>query len=126
MSTRIASVALTAILIYASLGYGQELTEKYIPVGAYPELAGKYTIVGKIVSVEEQMGAFTMRRDSSIQRFEVTDTTKIWLDKSMLKETNVDGKFSDLRTGLVVEVGVVGPGRMHIAKWVKVQISTSQ
>lgn len=126
MSNRIAFLALTAILFCPYAGHGHEMTEKYIPVGAYPELAGKYKGVGTIMSVNERARTFILKVDSGVQEFEVTDRTKIWLDKSLLKKTNVDGIFSDLKTGLKAEVSVFGPRQMRVAKWLKVQITVSQ
>jgi hypothetical protein len=126
VSARIAFLALFAIVAFPHSGHGQELTEKYIPVGAYAGLAGKFTTVGAIISVDERARTFTLKVDGGEQKFEVTDATKIWLDRSLLKQTNADGTFSVLKTGLKAEVSVFGPERMQVVKWVKVQITASR
>lgn len=126
MSNRFAFLALTAILFCPYPAHGQEMTEKYIPVGAYPELVGKYTTVGEIIRVDRGARTFTLKGESGVQTLEVTDRTKIWLDRSLLKETNLDGTLSDLKTGLKAEVRVFGPKRMRTANWIKLQITASQ
>ena len=123
MSRRYVSLILMLVLLLPSLAHGQEMTEKYIPVGAYPEMAGKFVTTGTIVSVDERAKTVSVKVDSGIQKFTVTNTTKIWQDRSLLKEPNIDGKFSDLKSGLRAEIGVSGPEQMGIAKWVKVQIA---
>jgi len=102
------------------------MTEKYIPVDAYPQLAGKNLVVGRIVSVDMDMRVFALQSNGSIQKFLVANNSKIWLDRSLRKEANTDGTFSDLKTGLKAEVKVFGPGRMHMVRWVKVQVTASQ
>lgn len=126
MANRFAFLALTAILFYPYPAHGQEMTEKYIPVGAYPELAGKYTTVGEIIRVDGRARTFTLKGESGVQTLEVTGRTKIWLDRSLLKETNLDGIFSDLKTGLKAEVRVLGPKQTRTAHWIKLQITASQ
>ena len=126
MSHKFVFLALVAALFFPYSGQGQEMTEKYIPVDAYPQLAGKYLIVGRIVSVDKDMRVFGLQSDGAIQKILVAGNTKIWLDRSLRKEANTDGTFSDLKTGLKAEVKVLGPEQMHMARWVKVQITASQ
>ncbi len=126
MSHKFVFLALVAALFFPYSGQGQEMTEKYIPVDAYPQLAGKYLVVGRIVSVDKDMRAFALQSDGSIQKFLVANNTMIWLDRSLRKEANTDGTFSDLKTGLKAEVKVFGPGQMHMARWIKVQVTVSQ
>ena len=126
MSHKIVFLALVAALFFPYSGQGQEMTEKYIPVDAYPQLAGKYLIVGRIVSVDKDMRVFALQSDGAIQKFLVAGNTKIWLDRSLRKEANTDGTFSDLKTGLKAEVKVLGPEKMHLVRWVKVQVTASQ
>ncbi len=119
-------LALVVAQFFPYSGQGQEMTEKYIPVDAYPQLAGKYLIVGRIVSVDKDMRVLGLQSDGSIQKFLVANNTMIWLDRSLRKEANTDGTFSDLKTGLKAEVKVFGPEQMHMARWVKVQVIASQ
>jgi hypothetical protein len=122
----LALLALMAILYFTHLGHGQEMTEKYIPIDAYPRLAGKYVTVGVIMSVDERKRRFVLRGDSDTKTIQVLEKTKIWLDRSLRKEANQDGTFADLKAGLKAEVRVLGPKQMTTAKWVKVQITVLQ
>ncbi len=126
MSYKFVLLTLVAALFFPYAGQGQEMTEKYIPVDAYPQLAGKHVVVGRIVSVDKDMRVFALQSDGSIQKFLVANNTMIWLDRSLRKEANTYGTFSDLKTGLKAEVKVFGPARTHLARWVKVQIAGSQ
>ena len=126
MSQKFALLALMAILIFPFSGHGQEMTEKYIPVDAYPKLAGSNVVVGRIVSTDKDMRVFALESDDLIQNFIVADTTKIWLDRSLLKKANGDGSFADLKAGLKAEVRLLSSRQKSVAKWVKVQIPASQ
>lgn len=115
---------LTAILwLIASLAPAQEMTERYIPVGAYPELASKYLAAGTIVAVDESAGTLTLKENGSQRSFRLSETTKIWLDRSRLGQTTLDGKLPDLAAGLKAEVRSFGPENPDVAYWVKVQIA---
>ncbi len=126
MSHKFVFLALVATLSFPFSGQGQEMTEKYIPVDAYPQLAGKHAAVGIILSVDEKKRTFVLRGDSDTKTIQVSDKTKIWLDRSLRKESNQDGSFADLKVGLKAEVRVFGPKQMTTAKWVKVQITVFQ
>ncbi len=110
----------------AQPGRGQEMTEKYIPVDAYPGMAGKFVVVGVIVEVNAKNKTFNLRGDSDTKTIQVLEKTKIWLDRSLRKEANQDGSFADLKVGLKAEVRVFGPKQLTTAKWVKVQIAVFQ
>lgn len=125
MVHQIVFLVLTAILLCPYAAHGQEATEKYIPVGAYPELVGKYIAVGEIVSVDARAKTITLKGKAGVQTFEVTDHTKIWLDRSLLNERNQDGTVSSLKPGLQAEVRVEGPERMRTARWIKLRITAS-
>ncbi len=105
-----------------------EMTERYIPVGQSPGLSGKYTVMGKIQAINAQDQTVTILGTTGTWRAKITERTKIWLDRSQLRLTNLKGAFSDLRPGLTVEVkhedhrrGVSsGP-----TEWIKVQLPAS-
>lgn len=123
---KIAFLAITVIVLCAHAADGQEMTEKYIPVGAYPELTGKYIFVGEIVSVDARAKTFTLKGEAGVQTFQVTDGTRIWLDRSRLKQKSQDGDLSSLKRGLEAEIRVVGPKQMQIARWVKLRITATK
>ena len=53
----------------------------------------------------------------------ITDKTRIWLDRSKLKQPNVTGGFADLQKGRRVEVKYEDPAQREVADWVKVEVT---
>lgn len=105
---------------------GQELTERHIPVGAYPSLTGKYVTTGRIVAVNEEARTVTLEADGRERSYRVTENTKIWLDRSLGNQTTLDGSFGDLASGLRAEVRSLGPDQPDVAYWVKMQLPVSR
>lgn len=107
------------------LVYGQKSTELYTPIGKSPGLSGKLTIIGTIESVDEENRSVTIVDPSGSRSANITEDTKIYLDKSKIGRTNAYGSFSDLERGVRVEIlyvarerGADGP-----AEWVKVEVT---
>lgn len=124
-SRRTALDLLPAVLVlFASLAFAQEMTERHIPVGAYPSLTSEYLTAGTIVAVDNEAATLTLQNNGSERSFRLTEGTKIWLDRSRLGQTTLDGKLSDLNTGLKAEVRSLGPERPDVAYWIKVQIAS--
>ncbi len=102
-----------------SLAYAQKATEIFIPMGKSPGLSYKYTYMGKIESVNTQKR--TLKVDG--REVKVTRDTKIWLDRTALKTTNVVGRFADLQSGREVEIKYVDPKRRQAVEWIKVKMT---
>lgn len=105
-----------------------EMTERYIPVGQSPGLSGKYTVIGKVQTIDARNQTVAIAGATRTSSAKITERTKIWLDRSKLRLTNVKGTFSDLRPGLTVEVKHEGHRRgtsSGPAEWVKVEIPAS-
>lgn len=111
-----------AAMILAGPNVAHEMTEKYIPVGHYQELRGAETHRGTIISTNETDSTVTLRTDLGDQTYKVTATTSIWLDRSLRKETNLEGSLADCEPGLLAEVHEVEAGSLE-ADWIKVQIT---
>lgn len=111
-----------SLVLFASLAFGQEMTERHIPVGAYPYLKSEYVALGTIVDVDVEAGIMTLDINGKERSYRMTASTRIWLDRSRFGQTTLDGKLSDLATGLKAEVRSLGPERRDVAYWVKVQI----
>lgn len=126
MSNAKVSGALFAIILVgcAMVGmssvYGQQTTERYIPIGQSPGISGKYSYIGEIVSVDAAAHTIVVSSDRGRKTIIVTPETKIWLDRSTLKQTNTIGSYDDCEAGRRVEV-------MHIrdddgvAAWIKIE-----
>ena len=114
-----------ALLWGTSFAHGQKSTEQYIPIGQSPGLSGKYSSIGSIADVNARARTITITIPDSAgpKVVQITDTTRIWLDRSKLKKSNISGKFADLVKGRRVEVMVGYPDRRDVAEWIKVEVA---
>ena len=115
--------AIVALVCGISFAYAQKATERFIPIGQSPGLSGKYTYVGKIQAVDSARRTIKVAQPGS-RTVRITNETRIWLDRSKLKQPNETGAFADLRQGRTVEIKYKYPTRKHAAEWVKVEITT--
>ena len=51
---------------------------------------------------------------------EIPNDARIWIDRSKLKRTNLNGGFTDFMAGRTIEVGFVDPNRKRVVDWIKV------
>ncbi len=116
-----------AVLLWGSApsAHGQRATEMYVPVGQSPGVSGKYTVVGKIETINAQKRTVTIAGSSGTHTATITGRTQIWLDKNKLKLTNQKGTFSDLQVGRTVEIKYEDPKQMGrgASEWIKVQLT---
>ncbi len=110
-------------MLFGSYLFAQEMTERHIPVGAYPYLKSEYLTTGTITNVDSDARTLTLDVDGSERSFSLTESTKIWLDRSHFGQSTLDGELSELATGLKAEVRSLGPSRPNLAYWVKVQVA---
>jgi hypothetical protein len=106
-----------------------EMTERYIPIGESPGLSGKYTVIGKLQGVNARDRTCAIAAASGPLTVKITEKTKIWLDRSHLGLTNLEGTLADLRPGATVEVKPEGHERgvsSGPAEWIKVQVTASR
>ena len=110
-------LAAAAALLWAPAAVeGQMMTEQFIPIGQSPGLSGNYSDIGRIEAVDTAARRITLAGRS----IAVTPRTRIWLDRSALEQTNVRGRFADLRRGLRAEVKYEDETRRETAAWIKV------
>ena len=112
------AIVLAALVVGVSHAHGQKQTERYIPLGQSPGLSGKATGIGLIEAVDAAARTITVGG----RTVAVTGATRIWLDRSRLKLTTLDGSFADLQRGRRVEVmpDAATPGAS--ALWIKVEM----
>lgn len=103
--------------------HSQQMTEMFIPVGQSPGVSNKASLMGTIDSIDDKKRTVTVAAPSGARTVELTNRTKIWLDRSLLKATNQTGTFADLRKGRKVEVKLEQGERKQVAEWVKVQLT---
>lgn len=111
------------LMLLGSCLFAQEMTERHIPVGAYPYLKSDYLTAGTITNVDSGAKTLTLDVDGSERSFSLTESTKIWLDRSHFGQSTLDGELSELAAGLKAEVRSFGPSRPNLAYWVKVQVA---
>ena len=114
--------ALLALILLAPAIWAQQMTDRHIPVGAYPALKSEYTTAGTVVAVDEEARTLTLKDNDAERQYRLTDATKIWLDRSRLQQPTMDGSLADIAAGLEAEVRSLGPGQADVAYWVKVRI----
>ena len=132
MTVRKLVVALVGISAFlwgsAAAPSAQMVTEQYIPIGQSPGLSGKHTVIGKLQSVNPQEKTCTVAGTTGALNVRITERTKIWLDRSKLRQPNLTGTLADLRPGATVEVkpeGHQGGVSSAPAEWIKVQVAAS-
>ena len=115
-------VLIVGMLLMASDAYGQQATERYIPVGKSPGISGKYTYLGQIERVDPEKRTIVVAGPEGDRTITVTDATKIWLDRTQKKLSNQRGGMGDLQPGRRVEVKYVDYEKKEQAGWIKVVI----
>ncbi len=112
-----------ALLGAISPACGQQETERFIPLGQSPGVSHKVTYIGEIADVDEAKRTVTLADPAGLRTVRITEKTRIWRDRTRLKQTNLAGSFADLHKGRRVEVKFADPARREVADWVKVEIT---
>lgn len=121
MSKRITGIAAVLILGLGSPGISAQVTtERYIPVGQSPGLSGVSTFIGEIQSVDDL--TCTVGNADETRTIELTAETRVWLDRSSLRQATATGTASDLVLGRTVEVKYQDEEVRERADWIKVVI----
>ena len=114
------AVALLGVISHA---HGQKETERFIPIGQSPGVSQKHTSIGEIAEVDQQKQMVTIVEPAGRRTVKITEKTRIWLDRTKLKQTNLVGSFTDLQKGRRIEMKYADPESRQIADWVKVEIA---
>jgi hypothetical protein len=120
MLTRLAVLAGLAALAAASPASAQRLTEQFIPLGQSPGVSGVSAYLGTISAVDATRRTITISGPAGETTVKVSDTTRIWLDRSNQKQPTVAAKLSDLQVGWSAEVKYLDPAKKEGAEWIKV------
>lgn len=102
---------------------GQKATERYIPIGRSPGVSQKYASLGTIDSVSVVHKTITIVEANARRTIGVTNRTRIWLDRSKLRQPTLTGRFEDLRVGRRAEVKYLDPKTQLVAEWIKVEVT---
>ncbi len=117
---RYALALLIAIPGTGFLAHAQEATERFIPIGQSPGLSGKETMLGEIRGVDANARSVEVATSDRTYRVTVTDTTRIWIDRSQHKLPAITGTIADCQQGREIEVKLAD-GREDVADWIKVR-----
>jgi hypothetical protein len=115
--------AVVVLLCATAFAHGQKATEQFIPVGQSPGVSGKHTSIGEVAEVDARGKTVTIVEPAGKRTVKITDKTRIWLDRSKLKQAGATGGFADLKKGRRVEVKYEDPARRDVAEWVKVEVT---
>jgi len=118
-----AVIAIVLMLSIIPVIYGQKSTEQYIPIGKSPGITRKYSMMGEIEQYDPATKSLTVTSSSGKTAMKVTDETRIYLDRSKLRQRNIKGNFSDLQKGRKVEVKYKNPQNKTTADWIKIEIT---
>jgi len=115
-------------VVIAALGaishaHGQKATEQFIPLGQSPGVSQKHTSIGEIADVDQRGQTVTIAEPAGRRTVKITAKTRIWVDRTKLKEQTLTGSFADLQQGRRVEVKYEDPGERQVADWVKVEVA---
>lgn len=111
-------------LVCAGAASGHPATERYIPIGYWAEVSDRQTYIGTIKGHDETAHALNVEGAPGYEGYRkvvVTEGTRVYLDRSKLKRTNLEGTYADCREGRTVEVRFADGS--DEAKWVKVLIT---
>ncbi|HET6921892.1 MAG TPA: hypothetical protein VFI16_01975 [Anaeromyxobacteraceae bacterium] len=116
------------LLAGATAASAQRLTEMYIPIGKSPGLSGKHTLIGTISAVDATARRITCSGEAGSTTVQVTERTRIWLDRTPAKLANLKGTLSDCRVGRRMEAKYVNNERKPgaEAEWIKVEVSAPE
>jgi hypothetical protein len=113
------SLVITAIPVARPLS-AQEATERFIPIGQSPGVSGVLSYIGEIESRDVQANTVTVTGADGSRTFTLTDSTRIWIDRSSQQATNLMGERDALQVGTRIEVKFPSQERPNVAEWIKV------
>ena len=124
MRTFLSGIGVAVALLGAiSPAHGQKETERFIPIGQSPGVSQKQTSIGEIAEVNAAGRTVTVAEQAGRRTVKITEKTRVWIDRTKLKQANLTGSFADLQKGRRIEVKYEDPERRQIADWVKVEIA---
>jgi len=125
MKKRIKIILLTITLVWIySFSIAQKSTEIYIPVGKSPGISGKYSTIGRVeaINLTDSTITITIAGELGNHTIKCAKDTKIWVDKSSIKQFNKDANLIDIKIGSIIETKYKGNKSDALVEWIKIQI----
>jgi hypothetical protein len=96
------------------------------PIGKSPPV--EHTLIGTISAVDATARRITCSGEAGSTTVQVTERTRIWLDRTPAKLPNLKGTLSDCRVGRRLEAKYVNNERTPgaEAEWIKVEVSAPE
>ena len=116
----LAILLISTLMLSLTPSFGQQTTEQYIPIGKSPGISSKYSYIGSIVSVDEETRTIVVESDRGSKTIQMTPTTRLWLDRSGKRLTNIEASYSDCEVGRKVEV-MYDHEDHSVAVWIKIE-----
>lgn len=110
----------TGLFLLCATAAAQQAAERFVPIGMSPGVSGEQSTIGRITAVDRDARTVTVASDDGSRTFEVARQTRIWLDRSGWRLTNIDGTFYDCVVGRPAEVMYM-KGDSATARWIKVK-----
>jgi len=120
MISRLALLAGLAALMFAAPASAQRTTERFIPLGKSPGVSGVTAYMGTISAVDASRRTVTITGPQGATTIKLSDSTKIWVDRSGQRQPTAAGKLTDLQVGWMAEVKYLDPAKKEGAEWIKV------
>lgn len=121
MPRTLIGAAAAVLLLLAAPAPAQQATEQFIPIGRSPGLSKPRTYVGTIGAVDAGARTVTLGTGADRHSVRVVPETRIWIDRTQHRKTNVMGRFDDLVVGRRVEVKYKDARDRQTADWIKVE-----
>ena len=120
---KIILVTITLVWIY-SFSHAQKSTEVYIPVGKSPGISGKYSTIGRVeaINLTDSTITITIAGELGSHSIKCAKDTKIWVDKTTIKQFNKGGNLIDIKIGSIIETKYKGNKSDASVEWIKIQI----
>ena len=117
---RAISLIVSAILglLTAMHALSHPATERYIPIGDSPGVSKVKSYIGAIRSVATTASGLSISVEDTSRRIEVTEYTKIYLDRGPGK-TNLSGNEEDCKVGRLIEAYLHDDGKAY---WIKIRM----
>lgn len=123
MQKRIKIILVTIILAWIySYSNAQKSTEVYIPVGKSPGVSGKYATIGRVEAINLADSTITIAGELGSHTIKCGKDTKIWIDRTKIKQFNEGANLVDIKIGSIIESKYKGNKSDALVEWIKIQI----
>ena len=122
MCNRVTLIAILVAIFGGLEAAAQQATEIFIPVGQSPGNSSKYTVIGRVQSIDRENRTITVVNSTGTHVVKIVEETYIWIDRSKMKRSNEVGAMADCRQGLLCEVKYQSEKKRAAANWIKIQM----